>query len=408
VKKIILLGIIAITLVALPVLGGCGKELPPKDEIVIGAARPMSGSLAFFEENAFGPLYKMWVDEVNADGGIYVEEYGKKLPVRMRVYDDKSDMATMTRLLEKLITEDEVDFIFPPASTAFFFAAAGVADKYDMILMTGEGGAKTIMEMIPDMPYFFGLLNFSNWNQIPTLAEILEDEGVDTVGVIYIDDLFGIEYSTIAREELAKKNIDIVMEESIPLGIKDVSPILKQAQALNPDALLLFCYPDENFLAVGQMLELDYSPNFLLLGPGGNFEIFRVSFGDEIIEGIVGFGAWNTKTNQALDDFVDRFLAAGYDFSQLDWWGHAYYYAGLEILEQAIEKAGTLDHKEIRDIMTTEHFDTVLGDTWFDNQLLAIESHPGEIGQWQDGVFEVIDANDKRTADPIYPKPAWP
>ena len=98
-----------------------------RDKIIIGAARPISGHLAIFEETAFGPIYKMWVDEVNAKGGIHVEEYGKRLPVEMLVYDDKSDMGTMTRLLEKLILEDKVDFLFPPASTAFLFAAGAVS-----------------------------------------------------------------------------------------------------------------------------------------------------------------------------------------------------------------------------------------------------------------------------------------
>ena len=37
-----------------------------------------------------GRVYQMWVDEINADGGIYVEEYGKKLPIEFIQYDDKS------------------------------------------------------------------------------------------------------------------------------------------------------------------------------------------------------------------------------------------------------------------------------------------------------------------------------
>jgi hypothetical protein len=35
-------------------------------------------------------------------------------------------------------------------------------------------------------------------------------------------------------------------------------------------------------------------------------------------------------------------------------------------------------------------------------------THPGEIGQWQNGSWEIIDPGNKRTAAPIYPKPAWP
>ena len=40
--------------------------------------------------------------------------------------------------------------------------------------------------------------------------------------------------------------------------------------------------------------------------------------------------------------------------------------------------------------------------------LLAVDCYAGQIGQWQDGVFEVIDPGENRTADPIYPKPGWP
>jgi branched-chain amino acid transport system substrate-binding protein len=91
-----------------------------------------------------------------------------------------------------------------------------------------------------------------------------------------------------------------------------------------------------------------------------------------------------------------------------DWWGHPLYWAALDILKAAIEKAGTLDQDKIRDVLATEKFDTVLGTTWFENGLLAKECHPGEIGQWINGVYEVIGPKDKATAEMVYPKPSWP
>jgi hypothetical protein len=39
---------------------------------------------------------------------------------------------------------------------------------------------------------------------------------------------------------------------------------------------------------------------------------------------------------------------------------------------------------------------------------LAKEAHAGEIGQWIDGVFEVVGPTDKATAELVYPKPPWP
>ncbi len=83
----------------------------------------------------------MWVEEVNAKGGLMIKEYGKRLPLEVAKYDDKSDIGTMTKLLEKTILEDKVDLIFSPWDTAFIYAAAPIANKHKMVLLGGSGGA---------------------------------------------------------------------------------------------------------------------------------------------------------------------------------------------------------------------------------------------------------------------------
>ena len=89
-----------------------------------------------------------------------------------------------------------------------------------------------------------------------------------------------------------------------------------------------------------------------------------------------------------------------------NYWGSIYFYSAMQHFKQAVEKAGTLNQKKIRDIMAKEKFDTALGPFWYDKRQISA-NHPGEIGQWQKGVFEVIDPGEKRTAPPIA-KPAWP
>jgi len=82
--------------------------------------------------------YKMYVDEINAAGGIQVAEYGKKMPIELKIYDDQSSIDTFTRLYEKLIVEDKVDFLFGPTSTAFLYAAAEVAKSHGYIMMASS------------------------------------------------------------------------------------------------------------------------------------------------------------------------------------------------------------------------------------------------------------------------------
>lgn len=378
-----------------------------KRSIRIGASRPLTGANAIFEQVAFGPIYKMWIEEVNADGGIYVKEFGKKLPVELILYDDKSDLTIMAKNLEKLMTVDKVDLMLPPATTAALFAAAPLFNKYKYILMGAEGGASKIEEMINELPYFFSLLSFSDHNQVPVLASVLARHGVKTAGIMFISDLHGIEYAGVALPQLMLQGIEVTNITSIPLGVTDVSPILKEMKAAKVDAFLAFTYPDQGFLAVRQAREIGFNPKVFLIGPGGSYSIFPELFGP-LANGVMSFGAWNRKVSLAHKEFADK-LRKRYGEQIIDWWGHNLFYAGLQFLQQAIEKSGTLNQEKLKDIFLKEKFDTVLGPTWFDkNHLLAEECHSGEVGQWQNGIFEVIGPEKKATAAMLYPKPDWP
>lgn len=377
-----------------------------KDTVVWGAARSISGGQSIFEETAMGPIYKMYVDDINAAGGLEVAEYGKKMPIELKIYDDQSSIDTCTRLYEKLIVEDKVDFLFGPTSTAFLYAAAEVAKSHHYIMMAAEGGATSLHEQVKENPYIFGDLQFADWNQVPVLVSLMQEVGVKSVGIFYIDDLHGMEYSSVAEEELAGTDIELMFKTAIPGDIKDWTNQIKQAESANPDAICLFAYPDQNFPAIGAMIQLDYNPKMILTGPGACYQAFADSFGPAA-DGVMGFGAWNAKSSPGLAEFTERFEAR-YTKAAMDWWGGAPYYSTLQALGQAIEKAGSLDQEKVLHTLNTEHFQTISGDWYYDTQLPAVECYPGMVGQWQDGVFEVVDPGAKRTAEPIFPKMEWP
>ena len=397
---------LSISFIALPLTAFSAAK---KDKIVVGMSRPLSGPMAQIGDSAFRPVYETFVKEVNDQGGIFVKEYGKKLPLELKVYDDKSDPGTMTRLTERLILQDKVDFLWPACGTAFLFAQAPIANKYNYILMTAEGGATTIRDMLPSLPYLFISLSFSDWYQIPVFADLLGEKGAKSAYIISMADLFGIEYSGVSTIELPKRGINIVGIKSVPPDIKDLSPILKEAQASNADALLVLAYPDTIILATKQCMELGYNPKALLVGPGGNFGFYHVIFGPAA-DGVMAFAIANAKTSPATKVLFEK-LYKGRPEQLNDWWGHPLYWAAYEFWKQAIEKAGTLNQKKIRDVIASETFNTILGPTSFKGGLMAKESHTGEIGQWQKGVFEIVGGgkwpNTKITAPFVYPKPAW-
>jgi branched-chain amino acid transport system substrate-binding protein len=381
------------------------SKLPPKDKILIGMSRPLSGPEQAVGDSAFKPIYDTMVPMWNKEGGIYIAEYGKKLPIELKIYDNKSDIPTMTKQLEQLIVQDKVDYIWAPESTAAIFAAAPIANKYQKVLVTMEGGATSLRDMLPSLPYVFVPLSFSDWYEIPTLADILSAKGVKTAYVVYIADLHGIEYSGVAGIELPKKGISVVASKSLPPEMTDFSLIIKDAKASGADAFLAFSYPQHILPITGQMMELGYNPKAYLTGPGANFGFFHDAFGPAV-EGVMCWASWNRKVSPELNAMAD-ILYAGKPEALNDWWGHSLYWAAMEFWKQAVEKTGSLDNVKLMEVMRSSRFQTVLGETYFTNGLMAKESHPGEVGQWQNGIVEIVGGNHV-TSPLIYPKPAWP
>jgi branched-chain amino acid transport system substrate-binding protein len=410
IKYSVPLTICLILVLSAVLVAGCGGGGTEATEIVIGASRDITGPQAGFQAFGFAPLYKQWAEEINAAGGIDVG--GKKLPVRIIEYDDASDTSVCVKNIEKLCTQDNVNFLFGPTGTAMLFAAAPIANKYKTIMLCGEGGATTLEPIMAEMPYVFSVLNYSNHFQLPVFADLIEGKGAQTVYICFMNDLHGAEYNLTMQSECGLRGIQVLQAKSIPISITDMDPIIKEAKDLNPDVFCMFAYPNQNILFMQTAIALDFSPKCILIGPGCNFEFFNLTFG-AALEGVCGEGAWNAKSSTEAAAFAAK-LTALVGVGNEDWWGADVYQASLEYLKQAIEKAGTLDTEAILDVYQTTHFQTLIGDMSRDIQgengggLLPHECYLGQIGQWQSGIFEVIDNDEHNTAPFIYPKPPWP
>jgi branched-chain amino acid transport system substrate-binding protein len=375
-------------------------ENTPPETIVIGNPIALSGPNAQGAMLTQVPSYDLWVEDVNAEGGIYVEEYDTRIPVEILRYDDTSDIGTSVQLLERLILEDEVDFIFPPWGTAFNFAIAPLVTEYETPVIGCTVGSQQLQEEADQFPYFFTILNQPT-TQGPGIVDLLVELEVETVAVIHHTDLHGIEFAAVTVPLLEEAGIEIVVNTTYPVATEDLSQVLREVQDAEPDALLAFSYPPETFLMTGQMLEIGYQPDLFYATVGVAFPAYRDAFGADVVEGIMGAGAWNPNIEvEGAREYFDRHVEM-FD-AEPDRWASASCYATGQVLQQAIEAAGTLDPVAVRDAMATGEFETILGTVTFENQFNT--NYPGEVGQWQDGEFEIVSPADKRTADPIYPR----
>ena len=410
-----------------------------KDVITIGAVRPVTGGDALFEQIAFGPQYKMWVDMINADGGLYVKSLDRKVPVEVQVYDDASDIANTTRLFEQMVSREKPDLILGPEGTAKLFACSPIAQRYGYLLLSAEGGAAALAEQFELMREDYGsvntfsILSFSH-TQVPALVKLLQAEGISSVYCAYINDLHGIEYWSAAETGLVAAGIEIKGSE--PVDPNDFIPpaVINNAQASDASAFLLFAYPPQTIPITMTAAQLGYNPDLYLVGPGACYDMFGLwTFGDytnSALEGMMAWGAWNERSSdraRAYSEMFRNYWIEKNDFWKnadgsfnpdgsvfQDWWGHIPYYSVMQILQQAVENAGELDedgminNATLVQYISNSTFDTVMHPQLrFTNNILEDDMYLGNIGQWQNGVFEVVDADGRRTADPIIPKPPW-
>src|SRR5262249_44385821 len=125
--------------------GGTGNTAEGPSEILIGATLPLSGRFTPMA-GTFDRLCQSWAKLVNAQGGIYIKAYDKKLPVKFIIYDDKSEPAESAKFYERLVTVDKVHLLLGPFSSHITKAAVTVADKYKIPMVMAEANDATIFE----------------------------------------------------------------------------------------------------------------------------------------------------------------------------------------------------------------------------------------------------------------------
>jgi branched-chain amino acid transport system substrate-binding protein len=216
-----------------------------------------------------------------------------------------------------------------------------------------------------------------------------------------VNDLFGIELNATAAVVFKEARLDPVDVKSYPLGVKDLSPVLKGFKAAGVDAFVGLTYPPDNILATGQAKEVDWNPAVWLAAVGTAFPFYRDRF--KGAEGVMGISGWNPKVKHAgAREYFDAHVKKHQ--KEPDRWASAFAYASLQILERCVGEVG-LDRARIKAMLDATEFQTVAGPIKFVKGINL--ATPGMVGQWQKGEFEIVWPKERATGTAVVPKPAW-
>jgi branched-chain amino acid transport system substrate-binding protein len=231
--------------------------------------------------------YDLWAQEINSKGGIDIK--GKKYPVKLVYADAQSNPAAGAAAAERLITQEQVDFILGPYSSGVTLAVAPVVDKYKVPMITGSAESPLIWRN--KFKYTFGTIppiNFTGATSIKTLTDL--KPAPKTIAIIGSNDAFSKATAEAYKAAAEAAKLKVLKYSIVPSG-QDMTPLLSAVRSMKPDIIAFGGHDEEHVKFVKALRQIGYTPKALLMHCGITDKAFTDAVGKDG-EQIFGTTCW--------------------------------------------------------------------------------------------------------------------
>jgi branched-chain amino acid transport system substrate-binding protein len=364
-------------------------------EAVVGGAISQTGRYAEPAGRQVNSI-KMWVDEVNGQGGLL----GRK--IKLVLLDDKSDTQTAVKLYEKLITEDKVDVLLAPYSSGITEAVANVNERYKMPFIAYGASSSPIWEK--GRKYIFSIVAVAEDYQKGSL-HLAKQIGVEKIAIIGEDSLFPRQSGIGAKQWADKLGIQVVLQENYPQKQTDFTALLQKVKASGAEAIMSNSYFADAAAQLRQMRELNL--NFKLfsstVGPG--LPNFAEQLG-KAAEYVLGFSQWepvpDILKHPGMKEYITEYEKR---FGEKPNYHAGSTYGALQVTEAAIKKAGSFDNEKLRDALASIEVTTVFGH--YKVNAKGMNEHEGITFQILNGERRIVYPEKWAETKAKLPTPEW-
>jgi len=367
------------------------------DVIKIGAPLALTGPLAD-EAKKQDVVWNMWLDKVNAAGGINVGS--KKMRVQLVKYDYQSDGPRSGQLAEKLITDDKVDFMLAPFGSGHTKITAAVAERYQTPLVACASSSESVFDQ--GLKNLFGTLA-PNGSMNGTMVKFFKAKvpQVQRVAVLGRDDVFPKSMAQGVSAAAKANGLEVVYDQLYAVGTMDHSAALSAIKDAKPDWIYVTGYTHDLILARKQMSDLGVKAPIITMMTGPAYKEFTDGLG-ALANDVTSYSWWHHATSYkgvgawpTTEDFYNEFTAKNkHDPDYI----HASCAAAVVVLGNAIERAGLVDKKTVRDALASTDIVTFYGPVKFSpNGMNQARNVP--IIQVQDGKVKVLSPDNIKNAE---------
>jgi len=405
VKKL-LLTIVAIALVVGLALSGCAPAAPTGQEIRVGMCATKTGMFAGFGQGgSYGVQYA--VEDINKQGGIDVG--GTKMPIKLIVVDNESDPNKTATLTESLILSDKAQFIVNGIDPPHIRSQAAIkCEQYGIPHITGNGPYESWMTLkgeapkpwthtwsisfaiatpAPEGDYRHGKPGFTMADAYLKALSSLATTNMK-VAAFATDEPDGRGWYMSITPLMKEKGFDVYKVDKefglVPLETTDFSTLIKEWKDAGCESFWSNS-PGPVFAALWkQAMAMGYKPKDAFATRAAVFYDDVISWGGNLAHGVSNEMFWNPgiksckgiggTTPQSLADRYVKDTNLGY--SQNLGFG----YAAVQVLADAIKRAGSVDPEKVNAALKTTDLVTIYSRVAFDKDNYS--RVPVAFGQW--------------------------
>lgn len=377
-------------------LAGCMGDGNGEDDdtITIAGLQPYSGPFALYgDAHTSGAEFAM--QQINDDGGVLDRE------LEHEAVDTESDPGEAATIMTRLVESENAVAAMGPVSSDVGVTASSTAEDLEVPLFLHAAGD---IEILPrDSRYTFRTALPPAPAFIQAVADIISDEGYQSVGAITADYAWG-HAAEDAIDGTFPDDIDLTMATA-PAGESDFTPYLRDMDD-DMEILVGSGHPPGINDMFSQMIEIGLEPE-LMTGAVSPPESAYGAIGDPISEGYA-FGhlpdVYSDEYQQIADEFYE---ATGEYFGPTQAIG----YVTVNLIAEVIEQQGSADPTDIADGVRDIEYDTLFAEPlqytewgeldqysliWSGFELEAPDYYP-------DGEFDLEEVYRTETLDAVDP-----
>ena len=380
------------------------------DTIILGSANSLTGK---YSSNGVDTQngYDLAIKKINEMGGVTVG--GKQYKLAVTYYDDESTPARTAQLLERLIEQDGVQYILGPYSSPTTIAAAPVVEKYKVPMVEAEGASRALFNK--GYKYTFAVLSTSEQylaSAIGLAAEVAEKNGKKPsdvrVAMIFENDAFSQDVRAGVVEDMAKYDMQVILDDKMPSDLSDISASLTKVKALKPDLLVISGHNKGAVTAARQIKELQVDVPMIAMthcegakvidqfGASADGYLCPTQWAETLSYSDEYFGS-AAEYDKLFKETYDGYTTVPYQAAQAS--------AAVLVWKDALERANSLDPQKVRDALAATDMQTFYGQIKFSEAGNNI-AKPMVLRQIQNGEYNVVAPSKWASHELVWPREA--